>query len=147
MQIKEILYKDLTSVSKKTTIKQLIKVMVYNHMSAVPVIDENNEYVGCISELDVFEACTPSYMKIMKNTAFLPNINHLVDTIKNITDRQVKDYMPAEYPTVGSNDAVMYAIDLMNKTNRDVLPVVDNGRLQGMVSRLELLSVALDQLK
>jgi hypothetical protein len=32
MQIKEILYKDLTSVSEKTTIKQLIKVMVYNHM-------------------------------------------------------------------------------------------------------------------
>ncbi len=113
----------------------------------MPVVNENNMYLGCISELDVFEASTPSYMKIMKNTAFLPNINHLVDTIKNITDHQVKDYMPAEYPVVAPNDAVMYAIDLMNKTSRDVLPVVEKGRLQGMVSRLELLSVALDQLK
>jgi len=55
--------------------------------------------------------------------------------------------MSADYPTVQSTDPVMYAIDLMNKTNRDVLPVVDNNRLQGLISRLEVLAVTLTLLK
>lgn len=147
MEIKEIIYRDLTSVSENTSIKQLVKLMVYNHIGTVPVINERNEYIGCISESDIFEACTPPYMKIMKNTAFLPNINHLADTIRNIAEKKVKEFMPKNYPEIKSNDSVIYAIDLMNKTNRDVLPVVDNKKLLGLITRLELLSSALANLK
>ena len=147
MELKNFIFHDLTSVSENTTIKQLLKVMVYNHISAVPVVNEKNDYVGCISESDIFEAATPAYMKLMPNTSFLPNINHLTEAINNMSEKRVKEFMPATYPCVSPNDSVLYAVDTMNKSNRNILPVVDKGKLIGLISRIELLSIALKNLK
>ncbi len=146
MELRSIIFRDLTSVSENTSIKQLLKVLVYNHISSVPVVNEKNEYVGCISESDIFEACTPPYMKIMQNTAFLPNINHITDALKNLSHQRVKDLMPTDHPFVQPTDSVMYAVDIMNKSKRVILPVVENKKLLGLVSRIDLLSIALKQL-
>ncbi len=143
MQVKDFLFRDLTSVSENTSVKQLIKIMIYHHTTSVPIVNEHNAYVGCISEADIFDACTPPYMKLMKNTAFLPNINHICETLQATSSHKVKDLMPPDYPTIKPEDSIMYAVDIMNKSNREILPVVENGKLIGTLSRVELLSVVL----
>ena len=121
--------------------------MIFSRLSCITVVNEYNEYIACISESEIIEACIPAYMKIMDNTAFLPQIDKMSEQLKTILDKPVSEFMDREYPVIKPQDTVIYVADIMNKTSRSILPVVADKRLLGTISRIDLLSIALKEKK
>jgi len=143
MLVRDILYKDLISVSEHTTIRNLLRLLILNRISIVPVVNQLDEYLGCVSDKVILDMAMPKYMESMNNTSFLPDIDLIHDNLKNILDRQVHEVMPKDYPTVKLSDNVTYVADIMNKSGVREVPVVEGAMLIGKVHRIDILASCL----
>lgn len=146
MKVKQIFFNDITSISANTTIRRLIKMMILNRISCMPIVDELNKYLGGICDSVIIDASIPEYMKELNNTSFLPDIDNINENMKKILDRPVSEFMVKEYPTIKPDDSASYAADLMDKTGRTVLHVVDDqGCFFGYVNKFDLLTIAITE--
>ena len=82
-KVSDFIYRDTTSVNATSDIKRVIRTMVLHRLSAIPVVNELGEYIGCISEIELLDASIPEYMKSIYNTSFMANLNQIIasDTI------------------------------------------------------------------
>ena len=53
MNAKDIMTRNVISVSPRTQIKEIAKLLLARHVSAVPVVDESNQLLGIVSEGDL----------------------------------------------------------------------------------------------
>ncbi|MFA0086257.1 hypothetical protein BCU70_18935 [Vibrio sp. 10N.286.49.C2] len=97
----------------------LDKVMKSNHLGG-PVIDENEKVIGFISEQDLLE-------KLVKVSY------HCQDT------HTVGDCMYKEVLSVTPDMSIIELADMMKVGKPKVYPVIDRGRLVGMISRRDVL--------
>ena len=59
MKIEEFMIRDVISVSKETTIKQLLEKLVQNKITGVPVIDGEGKLLGMVTDGDVIRHIQP----------------------------------------------------------------------------------------
>ncbi|MCW8346683.1 MULTISPECIES: CBS domain-containing protein [Vibrio] len=105
----------------------LDKVMESKHLGG-PVIDENEKVIGFISEQDLLE-------KLVKVTY------HCQDT------HTVGDCMYKEVLSVTPEMSIIELADMMKVGKPKVYPVIDQGRLVGMISRRDVLQAIGKNLK
>jgi CBS domain-containing protein len=112
MKIKEIMTTEVRAVSANDSISEAANIMKQLDVGAVPVLD-NHLLVGIITDRDL----------VLRAVAEGKNSDERVSTImtKNIT-------------TVSPDTDVHKAADLMASQQIRRLPIVDNGRLVGIVS-------------
>ena len=87
--VKNYTYKDISSVHEKSTLRRVIQIMCLHRINAVPVVNKKGEYLGCISEHDILSFAIPGYMKIMKNTSFMADLNHTMKHLNLMVRRYV----------------------------------------------------------
>ena len=75
MKIKEVMIPDLTSVSADTPIKEAVKIMSQQRMVGLPVVDNEQNVIGIITESDITKASLPGYYKELQNPSFIPDFN------------------------------------------------------------------------
>lgn len=97
----------------------LNKVMQSTHLGG-PVIDENERVIGFISEQDLLE-------KLVKVSY------HCQDT------HTVGDCMYREVLSVAPHTSIIELADMMKVGKPKMYPVIDNGRLVGVITRRDVL--------
>ena len=118
--------------------------MKLHRTSVVPVVNQLGEYVGCISEDDILKASVPQYMKSLYNTSFMADIDRISAHLKDILSEKAIDFSDKKYPYVRPNDSMSYAADLLYRSSRNMIPVVEGKTLIGLVTRIEILSASLN---
>jgi len=66
---------DLTSVSADTPIKEVVKIMSQQRMVGLPVVDNDQNVIGIITESDITKASLPGYYKELQNPSFIPDFD------------------------------------------------------------------------
>jgi CBS domain-containing protein len=108
------------------SIYDVINIMVRKKISGAPVVNENNELVGVISEKDC--------LRVMVDSAY-----------HNLPAGKVSDYMSPNAISVGDDQTVVDVADKFLKTNFKRFPVVNKqGKLVGQISRSDLLRATKD---
>jgi CBS domain-containing protein len=143
MKVRDVFCRDITSVSERMSLRSVIRLMLLSHTVAMPVVNLENRYLGCIEIADIMDACVPHYMKSLQRTGFMPDIERFYENLQNIQERRVADYLPRDYPSLHPDDAINVAADLLEKSRRQVLPVVEDELLLGTLSRLDIVSAVL----
>ncbi len=93
------------------------------------VVSENDKYVGMVTETDVAVA--------MREFREAVNDNHQDHRIRNML---VKDIMSAPLITVDKSASASSVVDTMLKKGISALPVMENGKLAGIVTRHSLVN-------
>jgi CBS domain-containing protein len=144
-KVKDYIYKDISSVNENSTIYRVIRYMKLHRISAVPVVNQLGEYVGCINEDDILKASVPEYMKSIYNTSFMADLDRVSAHLKDILNEKAIKFSDKNYPCVSPNDSMSYAADLLYRSGRNMLPVVEGKTLIGLITRIEILSASLDE--
>lgn len=144
MLVKEFMIRDITSVSKTTTIEYLIKTMFRHRRTTIPVVNEINEIIGSISMDEVIHASLPNYFKTMFNTAFIPDTNQFSKTVKKIKHHKVSDYMNNNPITATETDTSTRIADLFTKNDIKSIFVTNGKQLIGFINRIDLMQSILD---
>ncbi len=122
--VRDVMTKRLVTLSPDVDVFQAIDLLLKNKVSGAPVVDANGALVGVLSEKDC--------LRVFASDAFY-----------HLTGGQVSDFMSREVKTVDPDDDVFKVADLFLKNSFRRLPVVDEGKLVGQVSRRDILTASL----
>ena len=146
MKVREIMTTDVVSVKRDTSINEIAKLMGARDISGVPVVDDTGGVVGIVTELDLIVRNTrldvPHFLQILDlgriplelPSQYRHRLQHMLGT-------RAEDVMSHEVVTVGPDDNVEKLAELMVRQRLNPVPVVENGKLVGIVSRADLIDM------
>jgi CBS domain-containing protein len=124
----------VVSVTADTPYKQIVKSLQRHRVSAVPVVDDEDQVVGVVSEADLLPK-----LEAPAETTFGHRKPRRRIRAKARGD-VASELMSAPAVTIGPEAAIPAAARIMDAERVKRLPVVDDqGRLVGIVSRSDLL--------
>ena len=136
-RVKDVMTTDVVSVRESAQYKDIVAVLRELHVSAFPVLDEADHLVGVVSESDLL-------LKELGQEAlggYLISSGRRGERAK-AAGVSAAELMTTPAVTIGPDDSLADAARLMHDRHVKRLPVVDqDGRLVGIVSRVDLLSV------
>lgn len=149
MKIKEVMNRDVITCEPDETLCHLAELFKENHISGLPVV-ENGKVVGLVSETDLIalfkspeftnELWLPSPFEIIEIP--IRNLLRLEETKKALEDmklKPVRDIMTKPVHSISPDDSLEDASGLMVKHKVNRLPVIENGRLVGIVARSDII--------
>ena len=140
MHTHHVMTRKVISVGPETTVVEAAYLMLRNHVSGLPVVDEVGAVVGIVSEGDFLrrsEIGTPRKRGRLL-TFFLGYAGSAEDYVRE-HGRKVSEVMTPSPITVSEDTPLPELVSLMEKNNIKRLPVVRDGKLVGIVSRSNLL--------
>jgi CBS domain-containing protein len=111
MLARDIMTRQVVSVSPVTPVRQLAKILTQNRISGVPVVDKRGKVVGIVSERDLLDG----------------------------RGSQVKSIMNKNVIGVAEDTSVQEIASLMATRHQKRLPVMRGGQLAGIVSRADVV--------
>ena len=131
----EIMSKNLSMVNLKDSVRKAYQMMKEKSIRHLPVLDENKQLIGILTDRDLNRAMKPTTLDNLENAEFDPN-------------HEVKDFMSWPVRTINSDVEIQEAAELMLKEKISALLVIDqdNGA-RGIITTddmLELLISLLD---
>lgn len=143
-RVKDFMHKDITSVNANSKLRRVIQTMKLHRMSAVPIVDQQGHYIGCITTQDILNASVPEYMKSITNTSFMANLDQITNHLRSILDENAGNFIDEKCISVSPDDTMSYAADLLYRYKRTILPVVDGKVQVGWIHKIDILYVSLD---
>lgn len=131
MQVREIMTRDVVTVGPDTSTKYAAELMVERGFAALPVIDTEDLLVGIVAEADVLRDRLPPDPRL--------HMRRAPDSVSTPPPRLVRGVMTADVRSVTALADIADVARLLVDERLRSLPVVDNGRLVGIVSRRDLL--------
>lgn len=136
---------NIITISRNATYEEAARILYNNKISGAPVVDENGEIVGLISEKDLFRVLYPLYKSFYENPEIYTDFEERESKAQEIKDRSIENFMLKEVITVGPETPILRAGALMLARGISRLPVVENDRLIGIISRRDIYSAILKQ--
>jgi len=117
-QAKTIMNTRLLSNSRNEEIYEAIRMMALNNITGLPVVDENENLVGIITEKDV--------LTLLYNLDDKPGL--------------VRDFMTSEVVCFDQEDDLNDVIDALGTNPFRRVPILNDGRLVGIISRKDIIA-------
>jgi CBS domain-containing protein len=139
-RVSDVMTRNVVAVRTSASFKEIAATLRDRRVSAFPVVDDGGKVIGVVSEADLMakEALEAGYEGY---PGPLPGLLHRreLEKARGATAADLMSWPPV---TVGPDDLVSYAAHLMYDRRVKRLPVVDDdGRLVGIISRTDVLSV------
>jgi len=133
MTLDMIMSTDLITVAPEDTLAKARGIMHEKKIHHLPVLDDNQALVGLVTLTNVL-AATDSFLRDYDNRI------HASEII-------VGDIMVRDVVTVNENASLRQAALFLEKHRIGCLPVVTNGKLQGIVTDTDFVAVAINLLE
>ena len=124
MKIQALMVSDPITISAHASISDAIELMKVNSIRHLPVVAEDNLLEGFLTLADLKQGLIPSMLG----------------------DLNLRDLMITEPITVRPEDDVEIAAQLIYKHKIGGMPVVDNGRLVGIITATDILRTFIDMM-
>jgi CBS domain-containing protein len=112
MTAKNIMTRDVITVSPTTTVKKVAMILIKNQISGAPVTDKNGKILGIVSEADI----------VAKK------------------GKHARDIMSKKLISVSEETPVEKIAQLMTTHKIKRLPVINGGKVLGIVSRADIVN-------
>ncbi|WP_086477516.1 MULTISPECIES: CBS domain-containing protein [Arenibacter] len=124
--VADYMSKKLVTFSPDQSILEVMEDFAKHHISGGPVIDKDGCLVGIISEADC--------MKEISESRYFN---------QPIMDKRVERFMSKNVETIAHDTTIFDAAGIFVAHNRRRLPVMENNRLVGQISRKDIVIAAL----
>ncbi|PHV69815.1 hypothetical protein CS063_13955 [Sporanaerobium hydrogeniformans] len=151
MQVKDIMKREVISVSEEDSLVDVLMVLLENNISGVPVLNERQEVIGILTEQDLMTKRKvlniPSYLEFIQSILSIDG--ELQQAKKDAIQKlSAKDIMSSPVYTVGENHSIEEVVCMMVNRRINHIPVVDKKRsLVGIIGRGDLLPLLINQLR
>ncbi len=143
--VADIMDVDTPSVQPEDTVETVLRILHENELPGVPVVNSGGRCVGIITEADLVMAGEdsdlhlPHYFELFGGLVFLESMNHFEQRLRKATAALARDLMTEEPVTIEPSATVDEAARVISRSKHNRLPVVEHGRLVGVVTRVDVL--------
>jgi CBS domain-containing protein len=147
MNVADVMTQKVISVTPETTIAEAAGLMLEHRISGLPVVDNSGAVVGVVTEGDLLRRTeTGTERHHSRWLEFLITPGRLAEDYSRANARKVGEVMSPEVIAVAPPDSLAEVVRLMERHNIKRLPVIEGGRLAGIVSRANLVRALLHNL-
>jgi CBS domain-containing protein len=114
---RDIMTENVVTILPSCSVGSAIEQLIHEQISGLPVVDENDQLVGIVTE---FALLATAYDE-------------------SITNESVDKHMTTDVLTVDIDDAVRKVADLFIVHRVRRVPVMEKGRIAGLISRRDVL--------
>jgi CBS domain-containing protein len=155
--VQDCMTADPVAATPSMTLKQVDELLVEHGITGLPVVDDG-ELVGVITQSDIIgllldEQIEAQRVSDIHQSPFpipIPALEHLARDSRRIADHMVKtkvrNLMHRDPVTVSVDDSIADAGRAMSARRIHRVFVTDQGRLVGVLSALDIVDAAIDQL-
>ena len=140
MNAADIMTEQVITVTPDTPIAEAAWLMLHHRISGLPVRDRDGAVVGIITEGDLLHRTETGTQRHATWLEFLI-AGRLAQDYTNANARKVGEVMRTEVVTAAPQDPISDIVRLMERHRIKRVPVVENGRLLGIVSRAILCAL------
>lgn len=124
--VKDYMCHSLITFKKEDPVIKVIEALMKYKISGAPVVNDQNELIGVISDGECMKQISESRYYNMP-----------------IGDRLVEDFMETDVPTIDKNVSIFDCASLFHKHNCRRFPIIEDGKLVGQISRKDILYAAM----
>ena len=143
--VRDIMDAEPETVHPDTPVEEVIALLRQNELPGVPVIDGDGNCVGIVTEADLVlpddqgDLHIPHYVNLFGGTVFLEPLSRFEERLRKAFASNAADMMTRDPDTVAPDTTVREAARLIHESGHNRLPVVEDGRLVGVVTRVDVL--------
>ncbi|MCP3901412.1 MAG: CBS domain-containing protein [Desulfobacteraceae bacterium] len=145
IKAKDIMVKDVISLSPETEITKAVEVLLNNHFNGVPVIDESGSLIGVLCQSDLIsqkrEIPFPPIFTILDGIIPLSSSKKLEKEFQKISASKVEHAMVTEPVSVQPDTPISDIASLMVEKHFHTIPVVKEKKLVGIIGKEDILRV------
>ena len=141
MRAREIMTREVTSLSPDSSIREAMELLEQKEISGLPVVDRDGKFLGMLTEKEILSSILPSYIGKVGRFIYEQNPKSTKKKLGEIAHLKVAQLMRKEAITT-TEDVTLCEIAhimLVNKSRR--IPVLDkSGKMLGIVTRGDVLA-------
>lgn len=132
--VKDVM-RDIKSVTPSTKIKKLISIFEKEEVNALAVVDKKGKFLGDVHEHDLLKLIVGkedvSWEEVAGPFGRILDMGYFAETAKDLMHRHEISVKP--------DDTVKLVVRLMFRNNIDVIAVVENKKIVGMITEMDIL--------
>jgi CBS domain-containing protein len=145
LTVRDVMDAEPASVTLDTPVQDVVRLLRERELTGVPVVNDGGRCVGIITESDLVMAGDegdlhlPHFIELFGGIVFLESLHRFEERLKRALASTAKDMMSEDPVTIGPDATLQEAGRLMSHSHHNRLPVVEHGRLVGVVTRVDVL--------
>lgn len=140
MKASDVMTTKVITVPPETTVRAAAELMIQRGISAVPVVGPDGALLGIVSEGDLLRRVeSGTERKRARWLEFISNAETLAAEFVKAHGRKVTDVMTRHVKTAEPGTPLVEIADLIERNRIKRVPIVENGKIVGIVSRANLL--------
>jgi CBS-domain-containing membrane protein len=143
LQARDIMTREVISVSPETSIEDLSKLLENRRIGGVPVVGTDGRLVGIVTQNDLVERALdlelPPAINILDFHIYLQIPSHMIQRVEKMLGTTVGEIMSPEPLTVGPETPIARLAALMAKEKVHTLPVLEKGKIVGIIGKMDII--------
>ena len=145
LTVADIMDGDPVTVSPDDDVESVVRLLRRHELPGVPVVNDAGRCVGIVTESDLIltdddgDLHLPHYIELMGGIVFLEPLRRFEARLRKVAALKVKDLMTPDPLTIAPDADVHDAGRIIVRSGHNRLPVVEHGRLVGVVTRVDVL--------
>jgi len=137
--------RDPVTVSPDDDVEKVVRLLREHELPGVPVVNDGGRCVGIVTEADLVlseadaDFHLPHHIDLLGGVVFLEPMKHFEDRLRKAFATRVSEMMTADPITIEQDASIDEAARVIAEHRHNRLPVVEHGRLVGVVTRLDVL--------
>ena len=142
-RVGNIMTTDVVTVHPDTTVHQIARLMSDHDIGGVPVVDDNDQVLGVVTELDMIVRNTrfkvPNFIMILDSIIYLETPHHFRERLEHMMGVTAQEIMTKPAVTIAPDAGIEKLAEVMVGRRMNPIPVVEAGRLVGIISRSDII--------
>lgn len=142
---REIMTREVITVEPEASVEDLARLFAQRRIGGVPVVDAAGRVAGVVTQSDLLkrsrEPQLPLALNILDLHLFLETPGRFRQRLERLLGDSVQQVMSSPAVTVAPDTPVAELARLMEEQGVHTLPVVEGGKLVGIVGKLDLIRV------
>jgi CBS domain-containing protein len=143
--VRDIMDPDPVTVRPETPVEEVVTALRRHELPGLPVVDQEGRVVGIVTEADLVlpddhgDLHIPHYINLFGGTIFLEPLSRFEQRLRKAFASNAADMMTSDPDSVSPDTTVQEAARIIHESGHNRLPVVEDGRLVGVVTRVDVL--------
>ena len=136
MKVKDVMARDPISIDQEAAVGTALDLMRTKHIRHLPVVDEAGALVGIVTDRDLRHAALAPAVEEYLSVRAHRQARQLNATLGNL---RVREVMTWTVVTTGPEAPLLHAALIMFESRVGSLPVLEGGRLVGLLTEQDVL--------
>ncbi len=140
---KDIMSTEVMVVNESDSIRDLATILLTNKINGAPVVDDENNVVGIVTESDLIfrnkKVHIPTAVAILDSFLFLERPDKMEKELQKISGSKVSDICTYDLVSVTPDATLEDVATLMAEKSVHTIPVIKDGALQGIIGNADII--------